>query len=228
VRICFRIDLHGVCRRRLLAAIVATLPSLLPGPAAAENFFDALFGAFRRPGTSQTAPQSNPNIDPNGNPVAPDPAGGSGRSIAYCVRLCDGRYFPMQRHSGAAPALLCSSLCPASRTKVFFGGGEIGGTVGAGGERYGDLANAFAYRKHLVANCTCNGRDAFGLVTLDAATDPTLQPGDVVVTGKGLVAYSGARQRNGMAQTAEFTAVRGAPALPADPRDRLVTGSTTR
>jgi hypothetical protein len=45
----------------------------------------------------------------------------------------------------------------------------------------------------MVANCTCNGRDAFGLAPFDLSNDPTLRPGDIVATKDGFVAYSGAR-----------------------------------
>jgi hypothetical protein len=43
----------------------------------------------------------------------------------------------------------------------------------------------------LVADCTCNGRDAFGLAPYDMTTDPTLRPGDIVSTKNGFLAYSG-------------------------------------
>ena len=34
-----------------------------------------------------------------------------------------------------------------------------------------------------MTNCTCNGKDAFGLAKIDVASDPTLKPGDIVATG---------------------------------------------
>ena len=58
------------------------------------------------------------------------------------------------------------------------------------GSRYADLDNAFVYRKKLVAGCTCNGRDPFGLARVDVNTDPTLRPGDIVATKTGLVAVT--------------------------------------
>jgi hypothetical protein len=73
---------------------------------------------------------------------------------------------------------------------VYFGA-EIDGSVARDGTRYASLENAFLYRKQLVANCTCNGRDAFGLAPFQMATDPTLRPGDIVVTNTGLMAYTG-------------------------------------
>jgi hypothetical protein len=57
--------------------------------------------------------------------------------------------------------------------------------------RYADLNTAFLYRKRLVANCTCNGKDPFGLTSFDVKRDPTLRPGDIVSTKEGLLTYSG-------------------------------------
>ena len=39
--------------------------------------------------------------------------------------------------------------------------------LASNGSRYASLRNAFAYRERIVDNCTCNGRDAYGLVTLN-------------------------------------------------------------
>jgi 16S rRNA G966 N2-methylase RsmD len=114
----------------------------------------------------------------------------SEEGLAYCVRLCDGRYFPIQRHSGVSPAQTCSSFCPASATKIYNGSG-IDHAVAPDGKRYSELATAFAYRKKIVPGCTCNGRDAFGLVTTPVADDPTLRAGDIVASKAGLMAYSG-------------------------------------
>ena len=127
--------------------------------------------------------------------------GSSGRSVAFCVRLCDGQHFPLEHMANATPVETCRAMCPASKTKVFFGS-EIDYAVGRDGERYADLDNAFVYRKQLVANCTCNGKDAFGLARLDIKSDPTLRPGDIVATRNGLMAFSGKRGK-----TAAFTPV---------------------
>jgi hypothetical protein len=106
------------------------------------------------------------------------------------VRLCDGLYFPIQRHSGVSSAQPCSSFCPASATKIYNGNG-IEHAVAPDGKRYSELATAFAYRKRIIPGCTCNGKDAFGLVTTPVADDPTLRPGDIVATNAGLMAYNG-------------------------------------
>jgi len=101
--------------------------------------------------------------------------------------LCDGRYFPLQQHPTASPAQLCSAFCPATQTRIFRGQ-AIEHAVGPDGGRYAELKSAFLYRKQIVPGCSCNGKDAFGLVTLDPNTDPTLQPGDTVATQDGKTA----------------------------------------
>jgi len=129
-----------------------------------------------------------------------------------------GRYFPLTSRGGATPLQMCQSFCPASATKVF-SGNSIDYAVGAMGERYVDTPNAFAYRKALKADCTCNGRDPAGLAPVDLSLDATLRPGDIVATSNGLVAYSGNRTASG--QTAEFTPVANYAGLTAELRARL-------
>ncbi len=119
---------------------------------------------------------------------------------------------------GATPAQICQSFCPASATKVF-SGSTIDNAITTNGERYADLPNAFAYRKALKADCTCNGRDSAGLAPVDLSLDTTLRPGDIIATSTGLVAYSGTKTATG--QTAEFTPVANYPGLTADVRARL-------
>jgi hypothetical protein len=85
-------------------------------------------------------------------------------------------------------------MCPAASTKVFTGSG-LDYAVASDGKRYRDLPNAFAYRKKLNPNCTCNGRTVGGLVTQDAQHDPSLRPGDIVATNEGFVTYRGQSSR---------------------------------
>jgi hypothetical protein len=113
----------------------------------------------------------------------------------YCVRLCDGRYFPLPRSVGTAlysPADTCSALCPAAETKIFAGAG-IGPAVAPDGTRYAKLENAFAYRERVVDGCTCNGKDPGGLARVEPGADPTLKPGDVLVRGTGPVVFTGGK-----------------------------------
>jgi hypothetical protein len=118
----------------------------------------------------------------------------------------------------ASPVQMCQAFCPASATKVFFGS-TIDGASSVTGERYADSENAFAYRKALRADCTCNGRDPAGLAPVDLTLDTSLRSGDVIATTNGLVAYTGVKL--GASQTAEFTPVASFPGLTADVRARL-------
>lgn len=218
--------------RAALIALTALGIGLLPRVAAAQGFFDFLFGGGppqkqQRQAAQPPQPQPEANFfaDPFGlsqpassPPPPPRPAGGGGSGPAFCVRTCDGRYFPLQARGGATPAQMCQAFCPATATKVFIGS-TIDGAASNSGERYADLENAFAYRKALRADCTCNGRDPAGLAPVDLSLDTSLRPGDVIATTSGLVAYSGVRV--GAGQTAEFTPVASYPGLTADVRARL-------
>ena len=118
----------------------------------------------------------------------------------------------------ASPVQTCQAFCPASVTKVFYGSNIDGATAG-NGERYADSENAYAYRKALRADCTCNGRSPSGLAPVDLTLDTSLRSGDVIATTDGLVAYTGVRL--GAGNTAEFTPVASYPGLTADVRARL-------
>ena len=100
-----------------------------------------------------------------------------------------------------------------------FYGSNIDSAAAGSGERYADSENAYAYRKALRADCTCNGRSPSGLAPVDLTLDTSLRSGDVVATTDGLVAYTGVRL--GAGQTAEFTPVAAYPGLTADVRARL-------
>jgi hypothetical protein len=192
---------------------------LAPGAASAEGLFDMLFGGFKQP-QHQAPPQASFFADPSANAPAAPPvrtAASGGSGPAFCVRSCDGRYFPLSR-GNASPVQMCQAFCPASPTKVFYGS-NIDGATSASGERYPDSENAFAYRKALRADCTCNGRDPAGLAPVDLTLDTSLRSGDVIATTDGLVAYSGIKVGNN--QTAEFTPVASYPGLTPEVRARL-------
>ena len=208
-------------RRVTLAAALVTSLLIAPGAASAEGLFDFLFGSA--PKQQQPSPAVNSFADPFGfnqpQPATPKPAtSGGGRYAAFCVRTCDGKYFPVLARGGATPAQMCQAFCPASPTKIF-SGTSIDNATSGNGERYADSANAYAYRKALKADCTCNGRDPAGLAPVDLSLDTSLRSGDVIATSSGLVAYSGIRVGN--EQTAEFTPVANYPGLTAEVRARL-------
>jgi hypothetical protein len=181
--------------RALVCAALALASVALPaGTASAAGLFDFLFGGFRR----QEGPP--PSAQSYADPFAAPDRGTverrsveRGPSVAYCVRLCDGQHFPVQRTGGASAAQACNSFCPASKTKVF-SGGAIDEAVASDGARYADLANAFVYRQKFVANCTCNGKTPGGLAAVDVNADATLRSGDIVATNDGFVAFKGTKK----------------------------------
>ena len=206
----------------LSAALLTTMVQ----PADA-NFFERLFGGFVR---RAQPPVERPLPDMTPLQRSPAPSGGSdwrlrsegGPRSAYCVRTCDGHYFPVQAQGNMNVAQMCQAFCPGSDTKVYAGGG-IDYASAPDGSHYRDLKNAFLYRKHLVANCTCNGKTPFGLAKVNINNDPTLARGDMVSTKDGLVAVVG-RDQNGP-QFAKVDETRGAASRE---RDRTVETRTTR
>jgi hypothetical protein len=206
-------------RRMMLVACALAACSLVLAPrgASAEGLFELFFGGLQK--KHQAPALANFFADPFGQnqSAAPPPrpvaaAGGA----AFCVRSCDGKYFPLSRAASAVQ--LCQAFCPASPTRIFYGS-TIEGAVSASGEHYADSENAFAYRKALRSDCTCNGRDPAGLAPVDPMLDSSLRAGDLIATTEGLVAYSGVRIGN--SQTAEFTPVASYAGLSADARARL-------
>jgi len=202
-------------RRSFACAVIGAL-IVAPQVASAEGLFDFFFGGGQKP--QHQAPPQGSFLDPSDtNPQAPPARPVASSGPAFCVRSCDGRYFPLTR-GGASPAQMCQAFCPASATKVFYGS-SIDGATAATGERYADSDNAYAYRKALRADRTCNGRDPAGLAPIDLALDNSLRPGDVIATSDGLVAYSGVRVGNDLAP--DFTPVAAYPGLTAEVRARL-------
>jgi hypothetical protein len=185
----------------------------------ARDFISALFGAFSdnpalapanpspatvQPERSAPLPFSSESY-PLGRPAAParphvSYSGGSyssgGGDQAYCVRTCDGRYFPISAGDGQSRAATCNSFCPASETKVVYGS-SIDSATTEKGKPYSELPNAFRYRNELVAGCTCNGKDQLGLASIKIEDDPTLRKGDIVAGANGLVVAARVSDRRG-------------------------------
>jgi hypothetical protein len=188
-------------RQAALGVAVAAFAMALAPTAQAEDFLSALFGAFgARP--PQQAPVERMPYANEANPLFAPPDAARQRVItygggqAYCVRTCDGRYFPLPGSDKESRAASCNSFCPASKTEVVYGGTIDAATTG-NGKPYSELPNAFRYRNEIVAGCTCNGKDQFGLAPVRIEDDPTLRKGDLVAGANGLlVAGRGADGRN--------------------------------
>jgi len=211
--------LHFAARSLSCAAAAAffAVPLMLvsPAPAAAQVFY-SIYGGYR---TSPPAPYRDDRPRSSGNPFTDffgslfgdrrydddeDEKKKNSAFANHCVRTCDGKFFPVSRGGRKDLSLdkICSAMCPAAQTKIFSGKG-IENSFATDGQKYSAIPNAFAYRTKIVDNCSCNGRDPFGVANVDLENDPTLQSGDLVVQETGFSVYRGARdyvpiERSGM------------------------------
>lgn len=170
-----------------LAILVIAAGGVAQTPSAhAEDFFSALFGGFRRPPPEIRMPFPNDDMP---RYEAPRQRAAYGGGTAYCVRGCDGRYFPAQGNDAESKAQSCKSFCPASETSLVYGGNIDDATTDKG-KSYSQLPNAYRYRNEIVSGCTCNGKDSVGLAQVKVEDDPTLRRGDIVAGADGLVVAS--------------------------------------
>jgi hypothetical protein len=193
-------------------SVAMTFAAATSGPAQAQNLLESLFG-IRPAGVS--APVSTVRSDPNAwdfiDKAPKKSSAQRGARNSYCVRLCDGRFFPLPRSVGASQmssAQVCSAMCPAAETRVF-NGTAIERAVAKDGKPYASLETAFLFREKQVDRCSC-ARDSLGSVAaMDVKDDPTLRRGDIVVTRDGPVVFTGASRAKDREQAfvpaAEYT-----------------------
>jgi hypothetical protein len=166
--------------------------SSVTSAARAEDFLSALFGAFsgHRPAPPPVAlPFANegaPSSEAAPRSEAPPARVGHGGGEAWCVRSCDGRYFPITGPDNQSRVAACNSFCPAAPTSLVYGN-NIDGAATEAGKPYSELPNAFRYRNEIVAGCTCNGKDQFGLAPVSIEHDATLRKGDIIAGANGLL-----------------------------------------
>ena len=185
-------------KQAALGAMVALTAAAWVPSAQAEDFLSALFGAFG--GGARRATAIPLPFASEGMPMAPDERGRA-RILTYggqafCVRTCDGRYFPVSGSDKQSRAASCNSFCPASDTKVVYGS-NIDDAATESGKPYSEFANAFRYRDEIVAGCTCNGKDQFGLAPVKIENDPTVRKGDLVAEPQGLMVAGRSADRRG-------------------------------
>jgi hypothetical protein len=151
-----------------------------PDPRTVPAFVPTERAAPRRSGTVHLSP----------------PAQGKGTGVAYCVRTCDGFFFPLGVSTGSAVGdeAACASLCPASETRVYTR--RIGDEMDVArsrrdGSPYAALPAAFTHRNSYKASCSCTGKGV-GLATdYSARYDQTLRVGDAVMTARGMMFFNG-------------------------------------
>lgn len=163
---------------RVLIVACLAVPLLAAGNAAAQSFFEKLFGlGDNRPQQSAAGVPSRAVPVRPAQPVterdsgrdqrssrAGDDEGRSGQTYqTMCVRTCDGYYWPVRypaaRGDFAQDANVCASTCGA-QAKLYTRAGpgtEPEEMRDADGNSYGSTKTAFVYRKGLVNGCSCRG-----------------------------------------------------------------------
>lgn len=111
----------------------------------------------------------------------------------FCVRTCDGYYFPMSPSSSrsdfARDAQNCQTACPGAEMQVYYHSGvqedaaEM--TSAANGRPYADMATAFLYRSDQPRDnaCSCAGAQKPGGFSIIAGEPEKQQPETVAATG---------------------------------------------
>lgn len=113
---------------------------------------------------------------------------------SYCVRSCDGFFFPIgnpDSGSIAAHEAACARACPGAETAVYVaaaGSKGIDDAINRKGQRYQATVTAFNYRTQLASACSCNGEPGTPR-NYSVMTDFTLRPGDLVMSREGLKVF---------------------------------------
>lgn len=200
-----RLNRHGAKRLAgalaLAVALVSPLDTLAQG-----DFFDDLFGPepsyaypsrrswrVTHPRPRPRAPKASVRRDrPPSVQAETDSMSGGG----YCVRACDGYYFPLIKSSAISGQRSCEFACPSARVELYHGE-TIEEARNAKGDRYSTLPVAFSFRDRLTAGCSCTNPAASHDYYLRLSRkDPTLRAGDVVVGENEAFVYSGADLAN--------------------------------
>ena len=144
--------------------------------------------------------------------------------VAYCVRTCDGFYFPIGVGSGddRTDAATCNSFCPTAETRVYLG--PIGSDIDEAraqesGKAYTALPAAFTYRKSVDKSCSCSANGMGVGTTVKIERDGLLRPGDIVMTKIGMRIFNGGTAPY---RAAHFTAMQQSERITTATREQLI------
>jgi hypothetical protein len=170
-----------------------------------RGLFDSLFGTSSIP-------------VPGASDVPGVPQSSTYRTL--CVRTCDGYYWPIS--FSTVPSRFgeddraCQRMCPAAQVVLFTHrnpGEEVAQATSLSGQTYGDMPNAFLYRKQVNPSCSCKRTGetwAHALKHLDDSGER----GDIVVTEERAKELSKPQQ-----QRPSRTPARGARDAAAQPQE---------
>lgn len=123
-----------------------------------------------------------------GNSLSSDPYVGG-----FCVRTCDGYFFPLIKSTRATRQQSCELACPSAQMEIF-DGATIETARNRKGQRYSALPRAFAFRDKAFGACACNDpATSQAYFERTAKADPTLHSGDILVETDGAFVYSGSK-----------------------------------
>lgn len=211
----------------LALAVIGAGASFSSTDAVAQNFLEEVFGKFpehsdqrayppaarqahakrKRPGWTSVRPAPAARAEtPRSRyvpPAVPERGVGAdqpGALQSFCVRDCDGYFFPVGLYSGSADTAshqrACASLCPGARTTLFIlrnGSDKIEEAVAARGRSaYSRLTASLRRRGEAGTDksCSCHG-GAEEPPTSAILHDPTLRRGDIVMTAHGVEVFRG-------------------------------------
>ena len=152
-------------------------------------------------------------------------------SRTFCVRSCDGYYFPVGPITTGggrrAQADACNAMSPAAAVRLYSArNGAIETARSETGQIYGATATAFRYRERLEPGCSCQAGVNQGLARLAMAQDFTLRTGDLVVMDAGVRIFRGGGRFP--YQPRDFVTARAYGRLSPDMRRRVVDIETAR
>jgi hypothetical protein len=191
-----------------LQALLALGLLLAPGAGQAEGLLEFLFGSDPEPAARQaplrrdSAPsrraksrgavgelrfaKPRDGVPGGGNGFSSEPSAGG-----FCVRTCDGYYFPLIKSTKASRQQSCELACPSAPMEIY-DGSTIESARNYKGQRYSALPVAFAFRDKARTKCACNDpQSSQAFFERTARNDPTLQSGDIIVEENGAFVYRG-------------------------------------
>lgn len=159
-------QIFKTCAAALLILVAAACP------AAAQSFLEKLFGIGQqaeRPSLPPPMPSYCAPIQlPSTRSPADQASAGSAQSRptgtirTFCVRTCDGYYFPLSNSTSAHRLTADNERCKATcggDSRLYYSNvdaaPDAAAMVDLTGRRYDALNTAFAYRKALRPGCTC-------------------------------------------------------------------------
>lgn len=120
-------------------------------------------------------------------------------SRSYCVRECDGYFFPVGLYAGASDSAshqkTCNKLCPGAKTALYVlrpGSDKIEDAAAArGGALYSRLVAALRDREGAGKTCSCRSASSSEAPMRAIYQDFTLRRGDAVMTPHGMQVFHG-------------------------------------